>query len=92
MGVTIVSVKAQTAGDTGTGHVANHPAREEASRAGYEGARGRAERAVEEPFPSAVGANRAATMNAIAITRLMIPSVMWVDALHPQSDPPSHRP
>jgi hypothetical protein len=53
MGVTIVSVKAQTAGDTGTGHVANHPAREEASRAGYEGARGRAERAVEEPFPSA---------------------------------------
>src|SRR5262249_44057046 len=53
MGVTIVSVKAQTARDTGAGRVANHPARKEASGASDEGARGRAERAVKEPFPSA---------------------------------------
>jgi len=53
MGVTIASVKTQASGDTGTGHVANRPAREHASRTGYEGARGRAERAVKESFPSA---------------------------------------
>jgi hypothetical protein len=53
MSVTIVSVKTQAAGDTGTGHVANHPAGDEARRAGYEAARARAERAVELPLPGA---------------------------------------
>ena len=78
MGVTIVSVKAvkaKTAGDTRTGRVANQPAGEEASRAAYKGAGGSAERPSNNrsPAPAAVGTNRAATMNAIAITRSPTP-------------------
>ena len=56
MGVTIVSVKTvKTKGvrDTGTGRVADQPADEEARWSGYQGAGGRAERAVEQPLPSA---------------------------------------
>jgi hypothetical protein len=56
MGVTIVSVKpvkAKTAGDTGTGRVADQPADEEAGRAAYQGASGRPERAVEQPLAGA---------------------------------------
>jgi hypothetical protein len=56
MDVTIVSmkaVKAKTAGDTGTGRVADQAAGEEASRATHKGAGRRAERAVEQPLPCA---------------------------------------
>ncbi len=67
--VTIVPVKTKAAGDAGTGRVADHPASDEAGRAEQKGAR-------SSPALAAVGANakRAPTMNAIAITRLMIPS------------------
>jgi hypothetical protein len=44
----MASVKTQAAGDTGTGHVADYPASDEAGRAEEEGARGRAKRAVEQ--------------------------------------------
>jgi hypothetical protein len=47
MSVTIVSVKTEAARDTGAGHIADQPARDEARRAGYETASDRAERAVE---------------------------------------------
>jgi hypothetical protein len=56
MGVTIVSVKAvkaKTAGDPGTGCIADQTADKEARRAGDKGTRGRAQRAVEQPLSGA---------------------------------------
>ena len=49
--VAIVTVKAQTAGDVGTGEKADRAARDEANGTAHKGARGRAERAVEHPLP-----------------------------------------
>ena len=57
----IASVKTQAARDTGTGHVADHPAGDETGRAEEEGARGRTKRTIEEPL-KAIG--RLAAMRA----------------------------
>ncbi len=50
MGVTIVSVKAQTAGDARTDHVADHAACKEARRSGNERASCCAECTIEQPL------------------------------------------
>jgi hypothetical protein len=71
------------------------PRRQRSRRAKEEGARCRANRGIEQPLSgtAAVGANAngAATMNAVAITRLMIPS-RNADRCSALAAPPSHRP
>jgi hypothetical protein len=53
VGVMIVSVKTQTAGDTGTGHVADHTAGEKTRPPEQESPRGRTKRAIEQALASA---------------------------------------
>src|SRR6266481_5308301 len=56
--VAIVTVKAETSGDVGTGHKADHAAGDEANRTAHKGAGARAERAVEHPLPGGCRSRR----------------------------------